>query len=350
MEKPCDTLSEELLATGWFFLKEESDMAERTRQLTLEGYLRYEGRTLIAMTAHSAQRNAYAPHSGFKVGAAILARVPVSTSSGQPDSLRVFGGCNVENAAFGSGVCAETSALTAAIAAGAGPADIIACYVVGTSRPCAGCLQQLAEFSPVQDPIMIHCNNENHGEWLPLTALLPNQFPDAANAAAIKCTAIVAPPGRVTLVEPHQRRGYLLQRYEALAGLATIATRVPPNGYSPYSEFPVRAVVLTRNRLDPDAPWKTFCGCNIENAVHGLTACAESVALYSALMAGVSPRDVIACAIVGPTEEPITMCGGCRQTFSEFSPTEDPMMIFCGNKFGQGKWLPFTEILPRQFP
>lgn len=324
-----------------------------TRKNVLEGYLRFRGAALIKMTADNARQRAHAPHSGFKVGAAILARIPVMDSSGQP-ILQVFGGCNVENAAFDSSECAETGALMGAIAAGAGQKDmgIIACYVVGTSRPCAGCLQKLAEFSPVNDPIMIHCSDENGGdEWLPLPALLPNQFPDPGNAAAIAHTPITVPPGRVALTTSGLLRSDLLHWYEAYeTGLAGLALEVPPHGYAPYSEFPVRAIVLTRMRLDPKAPYETFIGCNFENAVHGSTVCAERVALCSALMAGTPPRDIIACAIVGPAGEPIAMCGECRQFFSEFSPPEDPIMIFCGNKRGEGRWQPFTEILPRQFP
>jgi|GEM_PF-349247 len=326
-------------------------MANRNkRKDILMGYLRFEGVTCIRMTAENARSRAYAPHSGFAVGAAVLARTPVTNTSGHR-VLGIFGGCNVENAAFDSSECAETGALMAAIAAGAGPEDIIACYVSGTARPCAGCLQRLAEFSPPDDPIMVHCGDGNDGgEWIPLPALLPNQFPDPANARAIAHTMITAPPGRIAFRDYGRNRSALLSDHERTVNTAAIACDTPWHGYAPYSTFPVRAIVLTRRRFDPSAPWATFTGFNIENAVHGSTVCAERVALCNALAHGVNPRDVIACAVIGPTDTPIAMCGECRQFISEFSPPEDPIMIFCGNRRGEGKWVPFTEILPRQFP
>ena len=77
-------------------------------------------------------RNAYAPYSQFLVGAA------VRTSDG-----RVFLGVNVENAAYPLGVCAEKSALTAAVTAGCRPGDFEAVGI--TASPCGGCRQWLVE-------------------------------------------------------------------------------------------------------------------------------------------------------------------------------------------------------------
>jgi cytidine deaminase len=75
---------------------------------------------------------AYAPYSRFLVGAAVRAR-----------DGRVFLGVNVENAAYPLGVCAEKSALTAAVTAGCGPGDLEAVGI--TASPCGGCRQWLAE-------------------------------------------------------------------------------------------------------------------------------------------------------------------------------------------------------------
>lgn len=81
----------------------------------------------------------YAPYSEFRVGAALLA------SDGT-----VIGGCNVENAAYGPTICAERTAVVAAVAAGHQRFDTIA--VVGPEghpiTPCGVCRQVLWEFAP----------------------------------------------------------------------------------------------------------------------------------------------------------------------------------------------------------
>ncbi len=83
--------------------------------------------------ALAAAERAYAPYSGFKVGAAVLAR-----------DGRVVDGVNVENVAYPLGLCAESGALAAAVAAGYGPGDLEAIAV--TASPCGGCRQRLYEF------------------------------------------------------------------------------------------------------------------------------------------------------------------------------------------------------------
>ena len=75
---------------------------------------------------------AYAPYSRFLVGAAVRVR-----------DGRVFLGVNVENAAYPLGVCAEKSALTAAVTAGCRPGDLETIAV--TASPCGGCRQWLVE-------------------------------------------------------------------------------------------------------------------------------------------------------------------------------------------------------------
>ena len=94
--------------------------------------------------AREVQEKAYAPYSGFRVGAAVYA------------DGEIFQGVNVENAAYGATVCAERSALTAAITAGC--KDITAIAIVGDSEsptvPCGCCRQALAEFNPELRVIM----------------------------------------------------------------------------------------------------------------------------------------------------------------------------------------------------
>ena len=83
--------------------------------------------------AEAVAARAYAPYSNYNVGAV------VRTADG-----REFEGVNVENAAYPLGVCAEKSALAAAVAAGYGPGQIAAIGI--TASPCGGCRQWLHEF------------------------------------------------------------------------------------------------------------------------------------------------------------------------------------------------------------
>ena len=93
----------------------------------------------LAAVAKKTQRDAYAPYSGFKVGAAVL------TASG-----KVFVGANVENASFGLTICAERAAVAAAICSGNTDLRLIAIATDSKEPtvPCGACRQVLAEFNP----------------------------------------------------------------------------------------------------------------------------------------------------------------------------------------------------------
>jgi len=91
--------------------------------------------------ARGASASAYAPYSGFRVGAAVLS-----------DRGEVFAGCNVENASYGLTLCAERNAVAALIASGTGPPAIVAAFVYTPTptptAPCGACRQVLHEFGP----------------------------------------------------------------------------------------------------------------------------------------------------------------------------------------------------------
>jgi cytidine deaminase len=122
---------------------------------------------LILLThARKAQANAYAPYSLFHVGAAIL------TVDGHISS-----GCNVENAAYPSGTCAEENAIGAMIAAG--QRDIATILVVGSHKqglvPCGACRQRIAEFGKPDTRILCAGSNGITHQFT-LEQLLPFAF------------------------------------------------------------------------------------------------------------------------------------------------------------------------------
>jgi cytidine deaminase len=92
----------------------------------------------LLVEAIAAREHAYAPYSHYKVGAALLTR-----------DGKIYGGCNVENQAYPSGMCAERVAVGKAISEGHEWADFVAIAVVGTGnspcRPCGMCRQLLSE-------------------------------------------------------------------------------------------------------------------------------------------------------------------------------------------------------------
>jgi cytidine deaminase len=120
--------------------------------------------------AMAARGRAYAPYSRFPVGAAL-----------RTESGAVFSGCNVENAAYPLGVCAETSAISAMIAAG--EQKIVDILVLGPGpeqlSPCGACRQRIAEF--ICDGGLVHLASPS-GPALSLTIgdLLPRAFGPAA--------------------------------------------------------------------------------------------------------------------------------------------------------------------------
>lgn len=116
--------------------------------------------------AFAALERAHAPYSGFPVGAALRA-----------GNGAVFPGCNVENASYGLGICAERVAVFSAIIVGAGAFDSIAIATEAEepAPPCGACLQVLAEFASTGLKVHSYCRNGAEKSWS-LGSLLPHPF------------------------------------------------------------------------------------------------------------------------------------------------------------------------------
>ncbi len=116
--------------------------------------------------AWAARDRAHAPYSHFQVGAALL------TASGQ-----VVAGCNVENAAYPVGLCAERGAVSTAVALGLQPGGLVAAVVVTDAEPltppCGACRQVLVEFA---DDVPILLANRRTQQLHRLADLLPHSF------------------------------------------------------------------------------------------------------------------------------------------------------------------------------
>lgn len=120
----------------------------------------------LVAAARGVRDNAHAPYSRFKVGAAIRAA-----------SGRVYVGCNVENAAYPEGTCAEAGAIAAMVAAG--ETRLVAVAVIADCPapvpPCGGCRQKLAEFSAGDVPVIL-ATLDGLREATTVGALLPGSF------------------------------------------------------------------------------------------------------------------------------------------------------------------------------
>ena len=125
-----------------------------------------EAETLL-QAARAAAARAYAPYSGFPVGAAAL------TADGN-----LVAGCNVENASYGLTVCAERVAVWGAIAAGhtaIRAVAVVAPRARGTT-PCGACRQVLNEFAPDDADLIVVLEGEDGSEQVALSDLLPRSF------------------------------------------------------------------------------------------------------------------------------------------------------------------------------
>ena len=110
--------------------------------------------------------------------------------------------------------------------------------------------------------------------------------------------------------------------------------------YSPYSNFPVAALVLLKDG-------KYFMGINIENVSFGATNCAERTAIFTAINAGYRKHDFAAIFVIAKTKNPIAPCSICRQVFVEFFEENTP--VYLANQ--DGKYITYSSgaLIPYAF-
>ncbi len=130
------------------------------------------------------------------------------------------------------------------------------------------------------------------------------------------------------------------------AELVALAYEAMGRAYAPYSAHPVGAALLS-------ADGRVFVGCNVENAAFSPSCCAERVAVYNAVSAGV--REFSAIAVVGGkngiTVSPCPPCGVCRQVLREFCDPETFLVLlgYDGEDGMEYKEYTLSDLLPESF-
>ena len=120
---------------------------------------------------------------------------------------------------------------------------------------------------------------------------------------------------------------------DALEALVARAREARSRAYAPYSGYAVGAAVLGDDG-------RVFSGCNVENALYGATVCAERVALWTAVAAGL--RELTALAVVTPNGG--TPCGFCRQVLAEFAGPD--LVLAVAGPEGRARIHRLGELLP----
>ena len=105
---------------------------------------------------------------------------------------------------------------------------------------------------------------------------------------------------------------------ERMLQLVAMARQARERAYAPYSRFAVGAALL-------DEQGRIHAGCNIENAAYPQSQCAEASAIAHLVLAG--GTRILAAAVVGVADEPVTPCGGCRQRLREFAADGAPIWV-----------------------
>jgi len=122
-----------------------------------------ERRALIDL-ANEARRRAYAPYSNYQVGAALRTR-----------SGRIFTGCNVENAAYPTSMCAERIAIYKAVSEGEKEFEVIAVVTPNGGTPCGSCRQVMAEFG-LDTVVLVADDKGRLVQETTVAGLLPGAF------------------------------------------------------------------------------------------------------------------------------------------------------------------------------
>ena len=123
--------------------------------------------------------------------------------------------------------------------------------------------------------------------------------------------------------------------------LVKLAYEASLNSYSPYSNFPVGAALVTKDG-------RVFQGCNVENASYGLTNCAERTCLFSAVADGVKKEDIAAFCVYTKNETLASPCGACRQVMAELLPVDCKVYIAYGKDVNIYE-TSMKELLPLSF-
>jgi cytidine deaminase len=116
--------------------------------------------------AELARKNAYAPYSKYKVGACVV-----------DNRGNVYTGCNIENASYGSSMCAERVAIFKMVSEGAEVINAIAVVTEDGGPPCGNCLQVMREFCTDSAQLRVYTSSANGAiKEFTLKDLLPIEF------------------------------------------------------------------------------------------------------------------------------------------------------------------------------
>ena len=115
--------------------------------------------------ARVARKNAYVPYSHYAVGAAVIA-----------ESGRVYTGCNVENAAYPTGLCAERVAVFKAVSEGERKLIALAVVTSNGGSPCGSCRQVISEFADDDAVIVLASARGNRRKKFTMKQILPERF------------------------------------------------------------------------------------------------------------------------------------------------------------------------------